>query len=96
MPAEEPLMDAEELAAAGQRLREAIAGKTGGAKPQLAEVLALDVVAVGGTVPAEVHTELTRALVTGAAKANPRKNAELVVYQFGHQLKRLLDLAGVP
>lgn len=96
MPAEEPLMDAEELAAAGQRLREAIAGKTGGAKPQLAEVLALDVVAVGGTIPADQHTELTAALVKGAAGANPRKNAELKVHQYGHQLKRLLDLAGVP
>jgi len=89
----------DDVKAAGERLRLAIDGKTGRPKRAFAEVAAVDVVAVGETIAAEAHTEVTRDLVRGAAgalgnRADP--DGELKVHQYADQVKQLLDLAGVP
>ncbi len=83
-----------EIASAGERLREAIAGKLG-PKRAFAEVSALDVVVVGCSIAGDKLTPVVQALIDGAAGANPKGDPELKVHQYADQLNKLLDLAGV-
>jgi hypothetical protein len=88
----------DEQKAAAERLRAAIAGKTGKPKRSFAEVAAADVVTVGGLIADDKHTEVTAALVMGATGALGGKSdpdGELKVHQYADQVAKLLEAAGV-
>lgn len=88
----------EEQKAAAERLRAAIAGKTGKPKRSLAEVAAVDVVTVGSAIGTDKHTEVTSALVMGATGALAGKSdpdGELKVHQYADQVAQLLTVSGV-
>jgi hypothetical protein len=81
---------------AKKRVAEAVAGKP---KMAYARVFASDIVTLGGLVPAERHTELTRDLVKGAAAAIGERVAAkagegVEVFQLAGQVSQLLALAG--